>query len=634
MTDEPVAEPPPHAPSRWRLVLIVIAAVVAVVLVGSALSARIAPSSSPTPSPTPTPSPLPSEPEGGLLATHAEIEQRVAWGRAGIEPFATALDDLLADADRRLAEEPDPREPLDIRGTDGPFVDDSASAYALALAWVATGDQRYADHAADYLRAWSTTTRTTRHTCPNDGDCQTSLIIGRTAPGFVFAEELIEPSGAMSAADTAVFDAWLRDVILPTASHRDNNWGDAGTFTRLAIASHLGDAAEFDSAVARWRAMMDLVAADGDIPEETRRGDDGITYTQEALQYKVASAVIAARRGVDLWSYVGANGGTLHGALAYLARFADPAVRWPWHPTASFPTPSPIWEIVAAHWPEPAFERLAAVGRPYGDVGHAAIRWTTISSAAENAGSGSPLPSPIASATAAPTSPATPSPSPSATTAGTTLATPVISLRTGPFRDRANVPVRVDWSAPAEGEVRRFQLERWEDGRRAVRVTIPPGARTRYDDRVPVDVDLQYLVRVSLRGLGTSPWASASTRLTFVDDDAATLDYQGSWTGVADQDFVGDGAHASTDGGAAVGIDFDGSAIAWLGPVGPGRGRAEVRLDGTSLGTIDLEASADEVRRVLYVAATTPGLHRFEVVVDGATPSRVAVDGFIIQSTP
>ena len=116
-------------------------------------------------------------------------------------------------------------------------MEDSSRAYGLALAWVATGDQRYATAAADLIRAWSTTTKTTRHTCPAGGDCQTSLIIGRTAPGFVFAADLLEGSGALSDADTAVFDQWLRDVILPTASVRDNNWGDAGTFARLAIAA-------------------------------------------------------------------------------------------------------------------------------------------------------------------------------------------------------------------------------------------------------------------------------------------------------------------------------------------------------------------------------------------------------------
>ena len=125
----------------------------------------------------------------------------------------------------------------------------------------------------------------------------------------------------MSPAEVETFRTWLRDVILPTASERDNNWGDAGTFARIALTSYLGDTAGFDAAVARWREMMDFVAADGHIPEEVRRESKGIMYTQEALQYKVGSAVIAARRGVDLWDYQGSLGGTLKGSIDYLVSY-------------------------------------------------------------------------------------------------------------------------------------------------------------------------------------------------------------------------------------------------------------------------------------------------------------------------
>ena len=130
----------------------------------------------------------------------------------------------------------------------------------------------------------------------------------------------------MSPTELETFRTWIRDVILPTASERDNNWGDAGTFARIALTSYLGDAAGFDAAVARWREMMDFVAADGHIPEEVRRESKGIMYTQEALQYKVGSAVIAARRGVDLWDYQGAAGRHAQG-LDRLSRVVSPSSR-------------------------------------------------------------------------------------------------------------------------------------------------------------------------------------------------------------------------------------------------------------------------------------------------------------------
>jgi hypothetical protein len=157
--------------------------------------------------------------------------------------------------------------------------------------------------------------------------------------------------------------------------------------------------------------MMDLVASDGHIPEEVRRGEDGITYTQEAIQYKVGSAVLAARRGIDLWSYRGTGGATLKTAVDYLAGFADTGAQWPWDARAQFPTPGPLWELVHAHWPEPRYEALVMAGRPFGDDGHSAIRWTTITSAGPLPGGSGPSPS-TAVVSRPPSSAPSPTPTP------------------------------------------------------------------------------------------------------------------------------------------------------------------------------------------------------------------------------
>lgn len=389
---------PPPARPRHRRVLLAGAAAVAV---AGALVLLVRLVNAPVPSASPTTSreltgPVAWAPAvSGLLADRAEIEQRVAWAHGGREPFATGLRDLLGFADKARLRDPRPSQPLNISGTGGPFVDDAAAAYGLAMAYVATGDATYADAASRYLMTWATTTRTTRNTCKDGGDCQTSLIISRNAPGFVFAADLIASSGVMTATDEATFRTWLRVVILPTASERDNNWGDAGTFMRIALTAYLGDAAGFDAAVARWRGMMDLVAADGHIPEEVRRESSGILYTQEALQYKVGASVIAARRGVDLWDYEGKAGGTLKGAIDYLVPYLHAPDRWPWNDHAKSPTPSPMWELVYAHWPDVPYADLLREGRPFSDDAHSAIRWTTMSN-------GIPFADDVAAPTSAP----------------------------------------------------------------------------------------------------------------------------------------------------------------------------------------------------------------------------------------
>lgn len=314
----------------------------------------------------------------GYLVTREELQRRAALAADGVEPYAEAVHELLEFADRARSRKPGPQEPLEITGTESPFLDDAVRAYALALAYGLTGERAYAEAGADYLRAWSTTTRTTVGTCPDSGACQTSLIMSRAAPAYVFAADLISDSGTLSEADETAFRAWLRDVILPTAPRLANNWGDAGVFTRFVLTDYLGDRDGTLRALDSWLTQLDRIDADGHLPEETRRGSAGMSYTQEALQYRVAVAAIAERYGLDLWRMRGAAGATLVDAIDYLASYWFRPRDWPWDPDVSTPSTGPFWEIAYARLGDPAFEPIIADRRPFSDQGHSALRWTTL----------------------------------------------------------------------------------------------------------------------------------------------------------------------------------------------------------------------------------------------------------------
>jgi hypothetical protein len=332
-----------------------------------------------SPEPTSGGDPTPTGIGGpGYLAQLGDLETRVSLADAGRQPYRAAVDDLLAWAADRVDDTPEPTARLRIRGTEGPFVDDTAAAYGLALAYVVSGDRSYGEAAWRFIEAWVDTMTATEGTCPDDGACQTSLIISRAAPGFVFAIDLLSGSGIIPAEDEARIDRWLRDRVLPTASELDNNWGDAGTFMRVVLTDHLGDSEGFAAAIDKWRSLMDLVAEDGHIPAEVDRGRAGLGYTQEALDYKVAVAVIAERRGIDLWSYEGARGGSLKGAFDYLARYMTDKSGWPWSERVRRRPPSPVWELAYQHWREPSYEAIVQERRPFGALGHSAVRWTTL----------------------------------------------------------------------------------------------------------------------------------------------------------------------------------------------------------------------------------------------------------------
>ena len=189
--DDPAG--PPKQPRRRTSGVIAATAIVlaGVALVGGGLAARgrPAPSIVPTLSAAPpTTLPTPGSTTGGYLVLPADLADRAAKASKGLEPWAAAKANLMVDADAALPPTPHPAASLDIPDTEGPFVDDTAIAYGLALAYSVSGDVRYAEGARDYIMAWVTTTNRLLNVCPDGGGCQTSLIVGRVAPGFVFVD--------------------------------------------------------------------------------------------------------------------------------------------------------------------------------------------------------------------------------------------------------------------------------------------------------------------------------------------------------------------------------------------------------------------------------------------------------------
>lgn len=284
---------------------------------------------------------------------------------------------LIDAAEEALEAEARPRDPLSISKTTDPFVRDARAAWTLALAARVTGGAEYARAAAALVDAWMTVDET-RKTCPHSGGCSTSLMVSRAAPGFVFAVAALRAEGLYGGARLERFHRWLRTVVLPAASDRANNWGDAGTFLRAAVAVELGDREELDRAVALWKGRIDLMDAEGRIPEEMRRGRGSLMYSQEALGYRVMAAALFETAGIDVWDDRGRGGGSLRRGLELVAAgLADPD-GWPAQGSVRVPRPAPMWSLVADRWPTPPFERQAARAREDDGGGHSAVAWLAV----------------------------------------------------------------------------------------------------------------------------------------------------------------------------------------------------------------------------------------------------------------
>lgn len=302
----------------------------------------------------------------------------------GLDGFERRVDDedrqrLMTAADEALEHEPEPSDPLEVSDTDGPFVIDARKAWTLALAGHLSGEDRYLEAAEATLDGWVSTAQSVENACPDDGGCSTSLMVSRSAPALVFVADLLVAEGRLNDEDLRQFHRWLREVILPAASDRKNNWGDAGTYLRAVVGAELDDQEVLERAAQLWRRRIDLIEPDGQIPEEIRRGHASLMYSQDALDYKVATADVLSRSGIDVWNDVGSRGGSLRAALDLVATGMETATSWPVQAVDApvrVPEPSGGWSIAARHWPDESFVELAFRSAQTEPSGHSAVLWT------------------------------------------------------------------------------------------------------------------------------------------------------------------------------------------------------------------------------------------------------------------
>lgn len=158
-------------------------------------------------------------------------------------------------------------------------LDDARAAYAHALLWYYTGDQRHADKAIQILDAWSSTLT---HIAfdevrrpDNNGILWDNgkLQAGWGASLFARAAEILRYSGAgWSPTAAARFERLLTDVYLPlviTGWSNGANWQMTFAEATIAIGVFTEDRAVFDAGVKMWREKVPstiYLHTDGPLP--------------------------------------------------------------------------------------------------------------------------------------------------------------------------------------------------------------------------------------------------------------------------------------------------------------------------------------------------------------------------------
>ena len=124
--------------------------------------------------------------------------------------------------------------------------------------------------------------------------------------------------------------------------------------------------------------------------------------------------------------------------------------------------------------------------------------------------------------------------------------------------------------------------------------------------------------------------SSGKVSYTYDDTDPA-LQYSGSWTHAANQGFTS-GDYMNTESysgqaGDSMTVNFNGTAVRWIGSQTSNHGLADVYLDGTKQATVD--CSGGQNQAVLFSkSGLTNGPHTLKIVVDG-THSSGSTDNFV-----
>jgi len=205
----------------------------------------------------------------------------------------------------------------------------------------------------------------------------------------------------------------------------------------------------------------------------------------------------------------------------------------------------------------------------------------------------------------------------------------MIKLSASSVVPSSGVPVLVDWGlASSDNGLSGYQLQlRVADGTwRSVGLASATSSYARRT--VPAGTTIRFRVRAIDRTGTVGDWVTSSAvRSSALSDSSSAIRWSGSWSFASHASYLGDRVHSTTARGATATLTFNGSAVAWAGPVGPTRGKARVYLDGALVATVDLYRSSFAARDIVFAKNVADGTHTLRIQTLGTSGRpTVAVD--------
>ncbi|QDU86667.1 Alginate lyase [Pirellulimonas nuda] len=255
----------------------------------------------------------------------------------------------------------------------------SATVTTLAHAYEATGEEKYAAHAARCLRTWflDPRTRMTPHLNYAQGvpgvsaGRQFGIIEGTRFIGPLDQGRRLAGSASWTDADQRALMQWADDYLTwyltsPFGRQERDTLNNHGTHydvqvMRLALMLDRQELARDVAEAAKQKRIAAQIEPDGRQPHELAR-TKSFSYSKMNLGGMMSLADLADRVGVDLWGYESEDGRSIRKALDFVVPYLeDPSKKWPGKQIKSFDRGgyAPLLRQAARQYHEPAYAALA-----------------------------------------------------------------------------------------------------------------------------------------------------------------------------------------------------------------------------------------------------------------------------------
>jgi hypothetical protein len=315
----------------------------------------------------------------GLMHT-AEQLQYIRDHRS-VEPWASAIAQVMGEADAALGHSPQPVTDLDVpayyEDADGHeemkriLTEDGFAAYALALAYqLAESNEerdRYADQAIVILHAWASINN---RTSGPDG----ALVMMYRGVHLVYAADLVGRYESADATWLTDFRWWVDHVIREGSREEKedaNNHGDWGTLGAVVAAAFLEEPGNVEAEAFRiCDRIFESIDDNGELPLENLRTNSGIWYTYFALAaMTVAIHVVRNTIGMDILDPSAPARQEMRNALDSLFFYSLYPDQWPYELPAGpegwlhqmlYPCADELEVGAPSSWPGNLFEIMSA----------------------------------------------------------------------------------------------------------------------------------------------------------------------------------------------------------------------------------------------------------------------------------